>query len=308
MRLQVLIFGILFSIPAYLFSQELDCDVILNTSQLTTEAKENVNNMAEQVKEYMNNYRWTKEDFGNDKIKCSITIAIQGMTAPNHFVAKAFIGSQRPIYKADQSTVVVRILDDSWEFDYNRTQSMTHLDSHFDPFLSFLDFYGYVILGYDANSYKDTYTNGKAAEYFQKAKDIANRAVGSGQTGGGWDISAQSTYTRGELIEELVNPQFLIVREAMYRYHYFGLDLFQRDSVKARKNIFSALESIAKFRKKINQPVLIAKTFFETKYLEINGKFTGSDDPEIFDKLMLIDPAHSQTYLEAKQKQPKSGN
>ncbi len=71
----------------------------------------------------------------------------------------------------------------------------------------------------------------------------------------------------------------MIVREAMYRYHYFGLDLYQRDSVKARKNIFSALESIAKFRKKINQPSYFAKTFFETKYLEINGILT-QDDPK----------------------------
>ncbi len=108
MRLQVLIFGILFSIPAYLFSQELDCDVILNTSQLTTEAKENVSNMAEQVKEYMNNYRWTKEYFGNDKIKCSITIAFQGMTAPTIMLPKHSSAVNGRFTKADQSRLLFR--------------------------------------------------------------------------------------------------------------------------------------------------------------------------------------------------------
>ena len=292
-------------LPAYAAAQELDCDVTITTSQLTTEAKENLSNFEAQIKDYVNGYRWTREDFGNDKIHCSINIAFLGMTSPNHYVAKAFIGSQRPVFKMNQNTAVIRILDDKWEFDYTRTQSMTHVESHFDPLLSFFDFYAYIILGYDADTYKDTHEGGKATEYFQKAKDIANRAIGSGQIGSGWDINAQSTYTRGQLIEELTNPKFQSVRDEIYQYHYHGLDLFYKDDGKARKNILAAIEKLARFQKKINQPVLLVRTFFDTKYLEIADKFSGmqSDDPQIFDKLEQIDPMHIQAYENAKSKQ-----
>ncbi|HUL43032.1 MAG TPA: DUF4835 family protein [Bacteroidota bacterium] len=289
-------------LPACVLSQELDCDVTITTSQLTTEAKENLANFESQVKDYFNGYRWTKDDFGNDKIHCSINIAFLGMTSPNHYVAKAFIGSQRPVFKMNQNTAVLRILDDKWEFDYTRTQAMTHVDSHFDPLLSFFDFYAYIILGYDADTYKDTHEGGKATEYFQKAKDITNRAIGSGQIGSGWDVTSQSTYTRGQLIEELTNPKFQPVRDEIYRYHYHGLDLYYKDEGKARSNIFSAIEKLAKFQKKVNQPVLLVRTFFDTKYLEIADKFTGDQEEGIFDKLEQIDPMHIQTYENLKSK------
>ncbi len=291
-----------FSLSSLLPAQEMDCDVTMNTDALSSEVKDNLVDFVSQLKQYVNSYRWTKEDFGNEKIRCSMTISFIGKQGENHYIAQAFIGSQRPIYKTVRSTALLRIIDDKWEFDYVRSQSMVHSDYRADPLLNFIDFYVYLILGYDADSYKDTYKAGMGTTYFQKALEIVNRSAGSGSAGKGWTVSSEVTYSRAQLIEELVNPKFQTIREADYEYHYRGLDLLNKDEAKARKNIFTALMKIAKFQRKINQRTLIIRTFFDTKYLEIADLFRKDPDPEIYTKLSAIDPAHQKSYDEAQSK------
>src|ERR1051326_5115915 len=213
-----------------LSAQELDCDITFtNLETLPAGSRDNLTDFISQAKQYINSYHWTQEDLGSVRIKCSMNISFQSATN-NHYVVQAFIGSQRPIFKSDKNTAFVRLLDDSWEFDYVRGQPFNHNESHFDPLLSFMDFYAYIILGYDFDSYK----SGDGTPYFQKASDIANRALGSASTG--WDVSSQGTYSRGQLIEELTNSKFHDFREAVYRYHYRGLDLLYTDDTRARKN------------------------------------------------------------------------
>jgi len=289
-------------LPASLAAQEIDCEVTLHTDALSAEAKDNLVDFVSQVKQYLNGFRWTQEEFGTEKIKCNLEISFQGVNNDNHFIAQAFIGSQRPIFKAGRNTAVLRIKDDKWEFDYVRFQSLSHSEYRFDPLLSFLDFYVYLILGYDADSYKDTYKSGKGREYFQKAMEIVNRARGSGAAAKGWDVSSQNTYSRAQLIEELVNPKFQVVREAVYEYHYRGLDNLYKDEAKARKNILASLEKISKFQTKINQRTVIIRTFFDTKYLEITDVFATDPDLGVYDKLGQFDQVHLQNYEEAKKK------
>jgi len=287
----VIIASLIFSL-VQLFAQEIECDVAINTQQLPAEARENLNDFAQQVKQYINSYQWTKEGLGGEKIKCSIDISFQGSPKDNHYVAQAFIGSKRQIYKSDHNTAVLRVLDDKWDFDYFRYQPLSHNDFRFDPLLSFLDFYIYLILGCDF----DTYGVADGTTYFQKAMEIVNKARGS--SGTGWEFSSQSTYQRGQFVDELLNPKFRDLREAVYRYHYKGLDLLYKDPNKAKKNIFSALEKIRKLQKKINQRSLAMRIFFDTKYLEIAETFLDEPDRTIYLKLAKIDPAHQKSYEE----------
>jgi hypothetical protein len=292
-------------IPLYLlffvlpiFAQEIDCDVSINTQQVPAEARENLVDFAQQIKQYLNSYQWTKENLGGEKIKCSIDISFLGSPKDNHYTAQAFIGSQRPIYKSERSTAVLRVLDDKWEFDYIRYQPLSHNDFRFDPLLSFLDFYVYLILGFDF----DTYRIADGTQYFQKAIEIVNKARGTSNAGTGWDISSQSTYQRGQLVEEILNPKFRDLREAVYKYHYKGLDLLYKNPSKATKNIFSALEKIGNLQTKINQRSLAMRVFFDTKYLEIAEVFLNNEDHSIYPKLAKIDPSHQKSYEEYSKK------
>jgi len=281
------------------FSQEIECNLSLDLQALTTsEARENITDLAVQLKDYINNYRWTSEDYGNEKVKCAMTISIQGVNGNNHYIAQVIIGSQRPVNKADRNTPVIRLRDDNWEFDYTRNQSLQHITSRFDPLLSFIDYYVYMILGYDA----DTYTQSGGTPYFQKAQDIVNIARGANTTSPGWEQKQQTLYSRAQLVDELLNAKFHDFRKVLYNYHYRGLDSLYTSSKKPYKRILSALSSIKNLSDKINQPSLVLKTFFDTKYLEIAEIFLQYKDPDSFIKLVTIDPAHQQTYEEYREK------
>ncbi len=293
MKILILIIALTLISPLLLFSQEFDCDVsFTNLESLPAEARDNLGDFIPQIKQYMNGYHWTQVDLGDTKIRCSFNIALQGSTGKSHYIAQVFIGSQRPIYKdpAGRNTASVRLLDGSWEFDYVRGQGLAHSDQHYDPLLSFFDFYAYLMLGYDFDSYKLD----DGTPYFQKAMDIANLAQGAK----GWGVSVQNTYTRGGLIQEILDPKFQDVREAIYRYHYRGLDLLYKNDAKARANMMAALEKVGLLRQKLNGQSLFIRSFFDTKYMEIADVFSKDPDKGVFAKLTAIDPPHQKTYDE----------
>ncbi|MBI3189395.1 MAG: DUF4835 family protein [Ignavibacteriales bacterium] len=277
-----------------LAAQEIDCDVKINVEQLTAEGRENLDDFVQQVRQYINGHKWTTVDFGNLKIKCSMEISFLGVNESKRYTAQAFIGSQRPIHKSNRNTATVRILDDKWEFEYVRSQSMIHDEFRFDPLLSFIDYYIYVILGYDFDSYK--YDDGKP--YFEKAVDLVNKARGGVGAGKGWESTSQNIYSRGQFIDEILNPNYRDIRKAFYTYHYNGLDLLESKHQKAQSNILSALESIGKLREKINQQTLLMRLFFDTKYQEIAETFMDYPDRSVYEKFAKIDQSHQKTYEE----------
>jgi len=285
----LLLSSLLFVSASGSVAQELNCTVTINTDLLTSEARENLQDFADQVQNYINSYRWSDEDIGPGKIEWTISISFQGSPSQNGYKAQAFIGSQRPIYRSEKNTALLRVLDDRWEFTYQRSQQMLHDEINFNPLLSFLDFYSYVIVGLDFESYRE----GDGLPYLEKAMNVVNTARGGGK---GWAAESPNTYSRGQYIDELLSAKYEPVRAAIFRYHYLGLDLMYHDEAKARGDILTALEKIGKMMSETNQPSQVVKIFFDTKYLEIAETFRDSQDPAVFDTLIGIDPAHRQTY------------
>ncbi len=281
---------------SYIKAQELDCNVTLMTENLTAEALENISGFEQRLEDYINNFSWTKDDFGGQKIKCSFDIFFKGSPSENKYSAQVFIGSQRQIYKSDKSTATVRIFDDKWEFTFIRNQPLYHNNLQYDPVTSFIDFYVYIILGFDYDSFKPT----DGTEFFQKAVDIASRARSGSGASAGWDLKSSGTYNRIQFIEEIINPKNKVIREAFYVYHYRGLDLLTRNKSKALDNVLKAVESIGNFQKKNNERIILVKTFFDTKYLELCELFLDSKNPDIYTKLGTYDPAHQKNYDEYK--------
>lgn len=276
-------------------AQEIDCSVSINTELLTAEARENLQEFTNQIQYYVNNYRWTTEDISPEKISCTFNISFQGSPRQNRYNAQVFVGSQRRIYNSASNTALVRVLDDKWEFDYVRGQALIHDETVFDPLVSFLDFYVYLIIGLDFESYQP----GAGIPYLQKAMNVVNTARSGGK---GWAIESPNTYSRGQIVDELLSAKFQDLRAALYRYHYIGLDLLYHDQAKAKRNILAALELIGKLQSAINQPSQAIKIFFDTKYLEIAETFRNYEDPAVFDTLSMVDPAHRQTYEEMRQR------
>ena len=279
-------------------AQEIDCKVTVDMQNLTAEARENINNFSKNIEDYINNYRWTRDDFGSDKIKCSFDIFFQGSPSENSYIAQVFVGSQRKIYKSERSTGIIRLLDDKWEFTYTRNQPLYHNAFQYDPLVSFIDFYINLILGFDYDSYKllDGIT------FYQQALDIASKARSGGGSSSSWETKSSGTYNRTQFIEEIMNPKYKVVREALYFYHFKGLDLLSRNKTKALENVLKAVESIGNFQKKNNERSIFIKAFFDTKYLELCDLFIDYRDSTVYQKLSKIDQSHQKSYDEYKAK------
>ncbi len=299
----VLVLTILVLLPFPLFGQELDCEVTINTQTLTSDAIDNLSDFQAQVKQYLNNTRWTKDDFGNDRIKCSFSIFFQGSPGEGRYAAQVFVGSQRKIWDLkrkrplEKGSATLRVFDGNWEFSYTRGVPLTRNDYRFDPLTSLLDFYAYVILGFDYDSYESL----SGTPPFQRALNIFNLSQSAG-TPKGWESTGSGSYSRTRLIDELMNAKFKDFRGAMYTYHSEGLDYMTKDSSAALAKILAAVDMVGKVKEKINQPSVAIKTFFDSKYLELCELFINYPDESVYRKFGLIDPAHQKSYEEYRQK------
>jgi len=293
-----------FLAPIPLLSQQLDCDVTINTQQLTSDAVDNLSDFVFQVKQYLNNTQWTKDDLGDNRIRCAFNIFIKGSPSAGRYSAQVFVGSQRRIWDlktnrpTEKNSAMIRIFDDTWEFNYTRGVPLVRDEFRFDPLTSFLDFYAFLILGYDYDSY-DAFSG---TQNFQKAMNIFNltRSAGSPK---GWEFPGSGTYNRTRLIDELMSEKFKDVRQAVYDYHAEGLDRLSTDRDAALKNILLAVESIGKVKKRVNEQSVSIKTYFDTKYLELCELFQGYSDPAVYARLAVVDPSHQKSYEEYRQKQ-----
>ncbi len=194
--------------------QEIDLTVNINTEQVPTGFRDYLNDFGDRVKSYINDYRWTSEDYLGEKIKCTMTFYFTAGSADNKYSAQVFIGTQRPVYKSKSGTIILRLLDDKWDFIYVKSQPLYHNESQFDPLASFLDFYAYMILGYDA----ETFSMEGGTPYFQKAADIVNRAISSAFTRG-WTRQG-SAFTRQALVEDLLNAKYTEYQKSIFHLSF----------------------------------------------------------------------------------------
>ena len=271
-------------------AQKVACDVQVNYESIPTTNKDLLRDFQSDIDNYINNFSWGSDEL-DDKIKCTMTIFLKSVVGENRYSAQAFIGSQRQILNSEKSTAVVRLFDETWEFTYVRNRPINHNPYSFNDLTSFLDFYIYLILGYDY----DTYGELAGSPMFQKAADIASLGRSSGQRG--WQQS-NANYNRIQLIDELMNPKFNQVRTASYTYHFTGLDSLTANSVNSMSNILKSIHKIGKARREADPRNIAIRVFFDTKYLELADLFLTYPDASVYVTLSNVDQAHRTTYEE----------
>ncbi len=277
-------------------SGQIDCQVTVNMDKIQGTNKDQLQNFAQDIQTYISSNKWAGDDYDGERIKCSLNIFFLSQPGENAYTAQIFLGSQRPIYKdpAAKNTAMVRIVDDRWDFMYTKNQPIYRNEQQFEALTDFLDFYMYLVVGFDY----DSYGPGDGTKYFQKCYVFANQAPSSAK---GWDRNP-SGYSRLTLIEELLNPKYQPFREGFYLYHYKGLDLMAKKPAEAYKNIISVIQGIADEKKVGNPRALIFKNFFEAKYMELAEMFKNYEQKSVYSLLISVDPAHQTTYEEAVRK------
>lgn len=281
-----------FCVPSQ--AQQIDCSVKVNYESVGAANKDLLVDFEEDVRSYMNNYQWGPDQL-DEKIRLSLDIFIQGASGENKYMAQVAIGSQRPILDANRNTAVMRLFDEAWEFTYIKNRPINHAPNSFSDLASFLDFYAYLALGYDY----DTYQSLDGTRWFQKASDIASLGRTSSQKG--WQ-QATSGYSRTQLITDLLNPTVSPIREASYQYHFGGLDSLTANKQMGLANIVRAIEKIGVARRTLDPRNLAFKVFFDAKYMEIAEVLREYPDRAIYVTLTRIDPNHQATYDEFRTK------
>lgn len=289
-----LILAVMFVFPV--FAQELDADVSVNYEQLPTGAKDRLDNFKYQLQEYLNNNKFTGQAWDGERIKCSFNIFFTAWSNETNYTAQLVVTSQRPIENSNVSSLMLTIMDNKWTFKYEKNQAMYFNQTDFDPLVSFLDFYAYIIIGFDMDSY---YKLG-GSDYFSKALEIAVRG-GSSKFSDGWQ-SESSSYNRRVLVDNLMNAKYQQLRMDSFDYHYNGIDLLNDPQNKdaAMKNIVKLVTDLYKVKDQLDARSVYMKVFFDAKAGEIAEYLKSYPDKEnVIAMLKRIDPAHTTKYEDA---------
>lgn len=298
-RIFALFLALLFITTSLLVAQELNCTVTIHTESIQPSQRDYLRNFSSDIERYMNNTHFTNEDLDGEKILCNLDISLTTASTSNQYQAQVAIVSQRPIYQGDEKTAlttpVIRIFDDSWQFTYTPNQSMNHNEMMFDPLTGFLDFYAYLIIGYDL----DTYVPLSGSACFRKASNVVQLASNS-SVGKDWQATSTS-YSKYSIADELSNPRYDNLRTAFNNYYFDGVDLLATERPKALENMLKAIESIYGVRRQ-NPTGVTVKQFFDAKSREIAEAFQTYPDRSVYETLSNYDEEHRNIYQDWKMK------
>jgi hypothetical protein len=274
--------------PAH--AQELNCSVNVNYSQLSGSDFAYLDELQQRIREYLNERTWTEDRFLEyERISCSFQIIMTEAISLSEFRARLIVTSDRPIYGTAQSTTVLRLNDEDWRFEYSRGTPLVFDLDQYSPLTSVLDFYAYIILGYDY----DTFSELGGTPYFEQARRIADRAQSAG--GAGWS-SVSNDRSRTDLIAELLDARFRPLRVAYRDYHLRGLDRFVDQTTPARQTVLDVVEQLRGLEQEVSRAYTI-DLFFSTKYQELTAIFEDSSvSDRAYNLLSQADPSHSSTY------------
>lgn len=228
--LSVLIFTIIFSNSV--FSQELQCNIQINSSQITGTNKLVFQAMQRDIYEFMNTRNWTNHVFATEeRIECNIMITISRQTT-SLFEGELLVQIRRPVFNSSYTTVLLNHLDQNFEFEYVEFEKLEFNENAYTSELtSVLAYYAYIILGYDY----DTYSPMGGNPYFEKALNVLNIAQNANRTG--WKAYESNQKNRYWLITNIMDKNYEQLRMVYYNFHRQGLDVMYEKINEGRTQI-----------------------------------------------------------------------
>ncbi len=281
-------------------SQELNCQVSINHSQIQTTDIRVFQTLQKAVFEFMNTTRWTDRSLKTEElIECSIFINIKTKNG-DLYTASIQVQSRRPVFNTSYNSVMINYIDNDFGFEYVEYDPLNFQPTSFESNLtSVLAFYAYIIIGLDFDSFSDH----GGSPYFNTAQQIVNNAQNASEAG--WK-SYESQRNRYWLIENLLNGSYDDYRTFTYRYHRLGLDQMYDKQTKARTEILQSIQLLTKVHR--SRPGLyILNLLMEAKRDEFIGIFSeapANEKATARNYLVEIDPSHSGEY----QKMVTGGN
>ncbi len=285
------------------YAQELNCTVSINAPKNQSVDPIVFKNLEIALMEFMNGRKWTNDNFTDiEKIKCSITINITQIASEGEYKADAIIQSQRPVYNAGYTSLLLNLQDRTFDFSYADLQNLYYNDnSYSSQITSLFAYYAYLILAYDYESFG----NEGGTPYFQKALTVCNNIPQTERSRyKGWSqFDGAITFTNGTInryviVDNWLNPRYKDMRTSFFSYHFMGLDRMYTDAAQARSMITNSLNLLQNINTD-NPNLQPLRSFFAAKFNELINIYSKGDMGEkaiVTQLLMTLDPINSDKY------------
>jgi hypothetical protein len=262
-------------------AQELNCRVKINTETIMGANRQVFNTLEKALNDFVNKTEWTGNQYKpNERINCSMNINITEFESTS-FKATIQVESSRPIYNSSYSSPVFNYNDKEFNFDYIEFQNLIFNPNSFDSNLvSVVSFYCYIIIGLDA----DTFSQNGGGIYLENAREILTVAQGSSYKG--WN-QGEGNQNRYFLITDLLSPTFSQYREALFSYHFEGMDNMHTDLKSAKNTVAEAVNSVAQIAK-FRPNAFLMRVFFDAKADEIVSVFSAGPKMNVADLISTL--------------------
>lgn len=288
--------GIFLFICSWVTSQEIKCDVKINSERVNMTNKQIFNTLESSLTEFVNNTRWTNVSVKqHERINCSMFINVSAYDSDT-FVATLQVQASRPVFNATYSTPIFSYNDKEFTFRYVEFENLFFNPNSFDSNLvSMMAFYVYTILGLDADSFAPL----GGTPYFAMAQQVLSNAQQSNFKG--WRQS-DGNQTRFIFLTDLISSTFNPVRLANYEYHVNGLDKMSENVKTGKQNIIKAISDLSKIHA-VRPNAFVTRVFFDTKSDEIQALFTGGPSvniSDLVDNLNRVSPTNASKWANIK--------
>lgn len=294
MRNLLIILSLIFGLSS--FSQELNCELVVNARQTGDENLPVFKTLERQLKEFINNTKWTNRTYApQERINCSMVLNITDYNS-DVFVASLQIQSSRPVFNSTYTTPVYNFNDSDVTFRYIEFQDLIFNKNQFQSNLvSVFAFHIYMVLGLDA----ETFSVNGGEEYFKQAETIVNYS--QQENFKGWKL-ADGRQTRFTLINNLLSPTYKEFRTVMHDYHFDALDKMHDNQRAAKESVSKAIMQFTALNNRRPNSFLL-RVFFDAKADEIQQIFSGGPSVNItqtLETLNKIAPTHASKWRNIK--------
>lgn len=272
-------------------AQELQCEVRVNSSQVSGSDKTIFQSLQTAVYEFINNTKFTEINFRqNEKIECSILIDITAREG-NYFTGEINIALRRPVYKTNYNSPLFNYVDRKFTFEYMDGQPIDFSPTtYISDLSSTIGFYVYLMLGLDF----DSFSLYGGTPFFDICSQIAQSAPQNDNPG--W--SSTGRQNRYALINEINNSTYVPLRQFFYSYHREGLDVMSEKTEEGAEAILSSLAALQSIYER-NSMSYFLQLIIESKRDEIIQVFSEGNmkfRTEAANIMKTIDPSQSSRY------------
>ena len=292
MKRTLTILLLVFSVLLKGYTQELNCNVIINSDQIKGTNKQVYVTLQKALSEFVNNRRWSDFTYtSTEKIECSFVIVVNEQN-DNTFKANLQIQARRPVFNSAYYSSLFNFQDENFNFEYLEMSQLEFTEGVFGSNLtSVIAFYCYLIVGYDC----DSFTKMGGTPYFNKAEAIVNTA--QSQSEKGWK-AFEDDRNRYALVNNLLDDNLRKFREFYYEYHRLGLDEMYNDVGKGSAKIAASIQALREIPP-LKRSCVVITSFLETKadeLIKIFSKAPAQEKTDVHELLMDLDPSQSTKY------------